>query len=198
MLTGLRIAKALAVRNLKLNSYSKLVVGQITKKYKAKEDRMKRYLKLTNQLVSNFDDAMITQVPNEENSKTDEVDRLASSNSNEGRPRLYMEVQNLPCIEGFNVSYVQSKGSWIDPIVTYIRDGTLPENPSEARKIRVRLSRFTILNDELYKRGFSQPYLKCLDLEDVAYVLSEIHEGVYRNHSGSRLLMGKVVHARYF
>ena len=60
ILTGLRITKALGVRNLKLNLDSKLVVGQITKEYEAKEDRMKRYLKLTNQLVSNFDDVKIT------------------------------------------------------------------------------------------------------------------------------------------
>ena len=43
----------------------------------------------------------------------------------------------------------------MDKIVTYIRDGMLLANPLEARKIKVRLSRFTILNDELYKRGFS-------------------------------------------
>ena len=48
ILTGLRIAKALGVRNLKLTLDSKLMVGQITKKYEAKEDKMKRYLKLTN------------------------------------------------------------------------------------------------------------------------------------------------------
>ena len=47
---------------LKLNLDSKLVMGQITKEYEAKEDRMKRYLKLTSQLVSNFDDVRITQV----------------------------------------------------------------------------------------------------------------------------------------
>ena len=60
ILIGLRIAKALGVRNLKLNSNSKLVVGQMTSEYKAKEDMMKRYLTLTNQLVSNFDDVKIT------------------------------------------------------------------------------------------------------------------------------------------
>ena len=106
VLIGLRIAKSLGVRNLKLNLDSKLVVGQITKEYEAKEDRMKRYLKLTNQLVSNFDDVRITQVPKEENSKVDEVARLASSNSNEGRLGLYMEVQSLPGIEGLDVNYV--------------------------------------------------------------------------------------------
>ena len=86
----------------------------------------------------------------------------------------------------------------MDPIITYIRDGTLPSDPSEAKKIRVRSSRFTILNEELYKRGFSQPYLKCLDSKDAAYVLSEIHEGVCGNHSGPLSLVGKVVQAGYF
>ena len=60
VLTGLRVAKALGVRNLKLNLDSNLVVGQITKEYEVKEDRMKRYLKLISQLVSNFDDVKIT------------------------------------------------------------------------------------------------------------------------------------------
>ena len=62
----------------------------------------------------------------------------------------------------------------MDPILAYIRDGKLPPNSLEARKIRVRPSRFTILNDKMYKRGFSQPYLMCLDFEDVAYVLREV------------------------
>jgi len=47
----------------------------------------------------------------------------------------------------------------MDPIITYIKDGNLPADPSKARKVKVRLSKFTILNNELYKRGFSQPYL---------------------------------------
>ena len=81
----------------------------------------------------------------------------------------------------------------MDPIVTYIKDGTLPPDPSEARKIKVRSFKFTILNDELYKRGFSQPYLNCLDSKDATYVLSEIHKGICGNHSGPQSLMGKVV-----
>ena len=68
----------------------------------------------------------------------------------------------------------------------------------EARKVKVRSSRFTILNDELYKKGFSQPYLKCLDPEDAEYVLREIHEGVCGNHSGPHSLIGQVVHVGYF
>ena len=48
VLMGLRVAKALGVRNLKLNSDSKLVTEQMNNEYEAMEDRMKRYLALTN------------------------------------------------------------------------------------------------------------------------------------------------------
>ena len=86
----------------------------------------------------------------------------------------------------------------MDPIITYIKDGNLPADPSKARKIKVRSSKFTILNDELYKRGFLQTYLKCLNLEDAKYVLREIHEGVCGNHFGPRSLIGQVVCVGYF
>ena len=86
----------------------------------------------------------------------------------------------------------------MDLIVTYIKTSNLPLDPTEARKVKIRSSRFTILNDELYKRGFSQPYLKCLDPKDAEYVLREIHEGVCGNHSGPRSLVGQVVCAMYF
>ena len=67
-----------------MNSDSNLVEGQITKEYEVKKDKMKRYLKLTSQLVSNFDDVRITQVPRKDNFEADEVARLASSNNNIG------------------------------------------------------------------------------------------------------------------
>ena len=152
ILTGLRVVKALGVRNLKLNSDSKLMTGKMNNEYEAKEDRMKRYLALTNQLISNFDDVKITQVPREENSETDEVAKLASSETSERQPGLLMKVQYLPSIKGIDVNYVQSEESWMDPIITYIKSGNLSSYPTEARKVKVRSSRFTILNDKLYKR----------------------------------------------
>ena len=55
------------------------------------------------------------------------------------------------------MNYIQSRENWMDPIIRYINDGNLPADPAEARKVKVRSFRFTILNDKLYKRGFSQP-----------------------------------------
>ena len=54
------------------------------------------------------------------------------------------------------------------------------------------------MNGELYKRRFSMLYLKCLTLNEAMYVLQEIHEGIYGNHSGPRSLVGKTIKAGYF
>ena len=47
VLASLRVARALGVKNVRLRSDSKLIVGKITKEYEAKEERMKKYLQLT-------------------------------------------------------------------------------------------------------------------------------------------------------
>ena len=50
-----------------------------------------------------------------------------------------------------------------------------------------------ILNNTLYKRDFSMPYLKCVNEEEAKYILEEIHEGICSNHAGLRSLISKVI-----
>ena len=50
----------------------------------------------------------------------------------------------------------------------------------------------------LYKRGFSQPYLRCLAPDEANYILREVYEGVCGNHCEARLLVHKVIRARYY
>ena len=64
--------------------------------------------------------------------------------------------------------------------------------------MKKRAARFTILNDVLYKRGFSMPYLKCVDEDEAKYILGEVHGGICGNHAGSRSLVHKVMRAGYF
>ena len=64
------------------------------------------------------------------------------------------------------------------PIVSFLQDGRLPQNTEKAKKVKKRAVRFTILNDTLYKRDFSMPYLRCVNKEEAKYILEEIHEGI--------------------
>ena len=84
------------------------------------------------------------------------------------------------------------------PILSFLQDGHLPQDVKEARKIRNRVAKFTILNNTLYKRGFSMPYLKCIDEEEAKYILEKIHEGVCGDHAGPRSLISKVIRTGYF
>ena len=84
------------------------------------------------------------------------------------------------------------------PILSFLQDGRLLHDADEARKIRKRATRFTILNGVLYKRGFSMPYLKCVDDDEAKYILEEIHEEICGDHAGPRSLVSKVIRTGYF
>ena len=42
------------------------------------------------------------------------------------------------------------------------------------------------------------PYLKCVDEEEAKYILEEIHQGIYGDHTGPRSLVNKVIRTGYF
>ena len=86
-------------------------------------------------------------------------------------------VQLSPLIDGVSVQEIGSKSNWTTSIVSYLKDGTLPDDKEAARKLKVQAARLILVKDVLYKRGFSLPYLRFLCLEEADYVI--------RNHSGS-------------
>ena len=174
---------------------SQLVMGQVNGTCEAKEERMKKYLEKVLQFVKKFKEANFVQIPREENREANTLAKEASANQPMDE---FDEVQYIPSIDIPEVLQVQNVGNWMAPIISYLKDGTLPEGKDEARKLRVWSARYVLLNDALYKRGFSQPYLRCLSPDEANYVLREVHKGACGNHSGARSLIHKVVHAGYF
>ena len=126
--------------------------------------------------------------------KTDTIAKEASTNESMDE---FDEIQYIPSIDIPEVQQVESRGNWMTPIVSYLKDGRLLEEKDEAKKLRVRSARYVLMNEMLYKRGFSQPYLRCLAPDEANYVLREVHEGACGNHSGARSVVHKVIRARY-
>jgi ribonuclease HI len=195
LLTGLRIAKELGANRLKIRSDSQLIVGQVNGDYEAREDRMTKYLKLVRNAMKWFDQVMLVQVPREQNTEVDALAKLASSDEATDQ---YIEVQHSPSHLEEEVSPIDVSNSWMTPIVNYLEDETLPLDTVEARKLKVRSTRFILIQGVLYKRGFSLPYLRCLDKAEADYVMREVHEGICGNHSGARSLVHKLVRAGYY
>ncbi|RDX98991.1 hypothetical protein CR513_18019, partial [Mucuna pruriens] len=84
------------------------------------------------------------------------------------------------------------------PILDYLQERTGPEDPEKALKTAKEAAKYTILGQQLYRRGFSFPLLRCLDEEDSSYVLKEVHEGICGTHIGGRALASKVARAGYY
>jgi len=107
-------------------------------------------------------------------------------------------VQLSPLIGSISVHEIGSKNDWTTPITSYLKDGVLLDGKEAARKMKVQATRFVLIKDVLFKRGFSHPYLRCLIPEEVDYVMQEVQEGVYGNHSGSQSLVHKLIRAGYY
>ena len=107
-------------------------------------------------------------------------------------------VQMLSLISNTNVQEIDSKYYWMTPIASYLRDGVLPDDKEAARKLKVQATRFILIKDVLYKRGFSQPYLRCLIPKEADYVMREVHKEVCEDHFGSWSLVHKLIRAGYF
>ena len=193
ILTGLRLEKALGVKNLLIQSDSKLVVKQIKEEYEANEERMQKYLRLTRHLTREFDEVEFVQVPRKQNVLANEILKLASSKEGELSKNLTMKIQKHPSIKEVPTLMIQSTNSWMTPIISFLQDGHLPQDTDKGTKIKKKATRFVILNDTLYKRGFSLPYLKRVDKDEAKYILEEIHEGVCGDYVGPRSLVSKVI-----
>ena len=83
-------------------------------------------------------------------------------------------------------------------MIAYLRSGILLDGKDAARKMKVQASRFVLIEDVLYKRGFSRPYLRCLSHDEADYVIREVHEGICGNHSGARSVVHKLIRAGYY
>ena len=192
VIAGLNLAHSLEVDQLEVYSDSQLVVRQIEDTYEAKSETMVLYLQKVRDLLKKFVLVQIKHVPRTENSRADALAKLATALQEDLGRSTPVEYLAEPSIDPYSmmVAPVRSVPSWMDPIWDYVNDGTLPDDPKEAAKIRVRSSRFTNHKGSLYKRGFFTHFLKCIAGEDTKYVLREVPRGhmwePYRSSNASR------------
>ena len=84
------------------------------------------------------------------------------------------------------------------PIIAYLKDGTLPENKNEARRLMYQLPRYLMLENHLYRQGFSMPLLKCITELETAVIIKEVHEGFSGSHIGGHSLTQKIIRQGYY
>nr|CAN71500.1 hypothetical protein VITISV_007955 [Vitis vinifera] len=188
ILSGLNLALALSVSKLRIYSDSQLVVRQLQKEYEAKDAHMARYL---------------TKITRTENGRAEALAGITAFLPIKEAILLPVQVQTNPSVAETStcnaIEANQADGQeWRKNITVYLRTCTLPRDPKQAHKVRVQAARFTIIRGHLYKRSFTGPYIRCLSHLEAQYVLAELHEGIYGNHSGGRSLAHRAHSQGYY
>ena len=107
-------------------------------------------------------------------------------------------VQFSPLIDPIDVQEIGFESNWTTPLVSYLKNGALADGKEATRKLKVQVAQFVLIKVVLYKRSFSHPYLRCLSPKESDYVMKEVHEGIWGNHSGSRSLVHKLIRVGFY
>ncbi|KAI3465162.1 hypothetical protein Pfo_021825 [Paulownia fortunei] len=201
LLAGLKLAFAAGARKLAIYSDSQLVVNQVREEYKARDEKMIKYLSLMHDMLAKLEEYEIKRIPRADNTIANQLAKLASSMASINTQKITFLSSSQNEIDGIGLQILcadKKEPSWKDNIIQYLRTGELTDNPVDAQKLKTRAARFLIIDGELYKRGFSQPYLKCLTPTKANYILREIHERICGNYLGGKSLAAKALHQGYF
>ena len=130
--------------------------------YECKEDTLRGYYDECQGLLKEFPHISLQYIPRAQNQ---EANRLAQRASGY---RVFQEV----------LSSETSNNDWRVEIADYLR------SPSQkvTWKLRYKLTKYVLLDDQLYYKTVDEVLLKCLNQEEAKVLMGEVHEGICGAH----------------
>ncbi|XP_074327249.1 uncharacterized protein LOC141665167 [Apium graveolens] len=188
LIMGLVIAKDVKIRSIDVNCDSLLIINHVKGSYKAKDPKMVTYLDITKKLTNYFDNFNIQQIPRENNVQADTLAGL-------GAIFKGLDLKNIPVVHimkpaikrlvhdieimalnRHDDSISEDVDNWIKVYKRYLQLGVKPDNKNEARILRIKALRFTIIDDELFKKSSTGLLQRCLKKYEADMVLRDVHE----------------------
>ncbi|XP_025678326.1 uncharacterized protein [Arachis hypogaea] len=182
LIAGLKLALNLQAKSLTAHCDSLLVVQQIRGEFQVKDPLLERYWLIAKDLISKFNSFIILHVHREKNVRADILSKLAATRADTQTSALSQLTLKKPSIELLSITSINHLRDWRTPFLEYINAGIIPRDELNPQHFRRKASLYTNIAGELYKRGFSQPLLKCLNKDESQEVMDEVHEGVCGNH----------------
>ncbi|GKA53704.1 reverse transcriptase domain-containing protein [Tanacetum coccineum] len=200
LLAGLRIAQEMEITKLAIFLDLQLVVNQIKGTYAAKQLSIKSYLQKVKIALKGFEGYTVEHVRRNQNKKADALSKLASMTFEHLTKEVLVEVLVKRSIEEKEVLKleIKEKSSWMSPIQEYLLSGLLPEDMKEARKIRIQVPQYKLIQGNLYKRSFFEPWLRCITPPQTDKIIKEIHEGSCRFNAEPCSMVVRITKQGYY
>ena len=137
LLQGMAMVQKMGGRVVEMFSDLRLVVGQVKGEMEARDVRMQEYLNQVKHLRPSFDLFSLSHISRSGNTHADSLATLATSSA--GKLPQIIVVKHLSkaskvAKDMVHAHEVRVSPSWMDPIVTFLKDDILPEGKSEAEK----------------------------------------------------------------
>jgi ribonuclease HI len=209
VILGLRKLRARGVTTCIIKTDSKVVVGQVEKDYAAKDPALMQYLIAVRSLERQFKGFTLQHV---DRAKNEEADALAKAAARgEALPSdVFYHVIGMPDIhspeglqitndtEGHRIVNLIMTEDWRAPITLFMQGYYHPSDINKAKCLKHRNRDFALIEGQLYKKGVSQPMLKCVTETEGVQILREVHSGTCGSHAGPRALAAKVIRQGFY
>ncbi|XP_060177808.1 uncharacterized protein LOC132607742 [Lycium barbarum] len=200
MIAGLELAKSLGAEIIEAKCDSLLVVNQTNGTFEIKDDRMRRYQEKLQVILRRFKEWTLEHIPRDHNNEVDALANLGSSVESDRFNSGAVVQLTKPFIETGHaeINSTSLTWDWRNKYIDYLQTGKLPSDAKESRALQTKATRFCLVDGQLYQRSFHGPLARCLGPGDTDYVLREVHEVTYGNHSGADSLVCKLIRAGYY
>jgi ribonuclease HI len=209
VILGLRKLRALGVTTCIIRTDSKVVAGQVEKDYAAKDPALMQYLAAIRSLERQFKGFTLQHV---DRAKNEEADALAKAAARgEALPSdVFYHVIGTPAVrspeglqitndsEGHRIVNLIMTEDWRAPITLFLQGYDHPTDINEAKRLKHQSRDFALIEGQLYKKGVSQPMLKCVTETEGIQILHEVHSGTCGSHVGPRALAAKVIRQGFY
>ncbi|KAG9450539.1 hypothetical protein H6P81_010504 [Aristolochia fimbriata] len=224
ILLGLGMAVEMQLPQLHSYGDSTLVIKQLTGEFEVKKPELEPFWRQAGELLAQIPEASLHFVPRSENGPADALAGIAASLAQFDQLPSEIpicerwvippptedgieEEQTKKIEESFPILASQNEvRDWREPIVNFLRHGTLPVDLRERVQIRRAAPKYVFIHDILYRRSYEGLLLRCLSKEEGSQVLKETPRwnlaitgrrcsGAHRN--GSNLQTINQLHADY-
>jgi ribonuclease HI len=209
VILGLRKLRALGVTTSIVKTDSKVVVGQVEKEYSAKDLTLMQYLTAIRSLERQFNGFTLQHVDRARNEEANALAKAAARGETLPSDVFYHVIGTLAVrnpeglkvtndAEGHRIVNLIMTEDWRGPIKLFLEGYYHLSDVNEAKRLKHQSRDFILVGDQLYKKGISQPMLKCVTETEGIQILHEVHSGTCGSHSGPRALAAKVIRQGFY
>jgi ribonuclease HI/transposase InsO family protein len=204
LIHGLSIAASLGIKRLMVYGDSLVVISQVNKEWDCSTESMSKYCTAVRKVEEKFEGLEFHRIERDRNMAADALSKLGSSQA-QVPPGVFIQEVQQPSIttgpgeECKAIEQVEpDPNDWRSPIIKYIKNEEEPDEKATAERIARQSAHYSIIGDELYKRGAAGVFMKCIDSGAGRHLLEEIHAGQCEIHAAPRTLVGKAFRSSFY